>query len=180
MLLLSPSLTAAFVTTTLSTFADLPVNMMNPAHALGAVNDHQASAMQGKTADEQRHAVIAGFPAVPSWFRRVFPYSKWGAELNAKITPAFFTWLVGPMETTDVEIGGAKQKSGVHIKKCRQGITLTGECLELALCKSNAQRRVVIAQCQCYHVHSSRGRLVMQPHSTTCHALYQGSAHVCG
>lgn len=77
------------------------------------------SAMQGKTADEQRHAVIAGFPAVPSWFRRVFPYSKWGAELNAKITPAFFTWLVGPMETTDVEIGGAKQKSGVHIKKCR-------------------------------------------------------------
>lgn len=32
---------------------------------------------------------------VPDWFRRLFPYSKWGAELNARITPAFFTWLVG-------------------------------------------------------------------------------------
>lgn len=26
--------------------------------------------------------------------RRAFPYSKWGAEVNARITPAFFTWLV--------------------------------------------------------------------------------------
>ena len=37
--------------------------------------------------------MIAGFPAVPPWFRRAFPYSKWGAELNAAITPAFFSWL---------------------------------------------------------------------------------------
>jgi hypothetical protein len=49
----------------------------------------------------------------------VFPYSKWGAELNAKITPAFFTWLVGPMETVEADINGEKQKSAVHIKKCR-------------------------------------------------------------
>lgn len=32
------------------------------------------------------------FAALPC--RRLFPYSKWGAEVNARITPAFFTWLV--------------------------------------------------------------------------------------
>lgn len=45
--------------------------------------------LQGRTADQQRDAVISGFPQVPPWFRRAFPYSKWGAEVNAKITPAF-------------------------------------------------------------------------------------------
>jgi hypothetical protein len=47
---------------------------------------------------EQRAAILEGFPKVPQWFRKAFPYSKWGAELNARITPAFFTWLVGPMK----------------------------------------------------------------------------------
>lgn len=32
------------------------------------------SLMRGRTAAEQYNAVIAGFPAVPDWFRRVFPY----------------------------------------------------------------------------------------------------------
>jgi hypothetical protein len=31
---------------------------------------------------------------VPAWFRRVFPATRWGAKLNARITPAFFSWLV--------------------------------------------------------------------------------------
>ena len=31
---------------------------------------------------------------VAPWFRRLFPYSRWGAELNVRITPAFFAWLV--------------------------------------------------------------------------------------
>lgn len=42
---------------------------------------------QGRSAEQQRAAVIAGFPKVPQWFRRVFPYSRWGAELNAKVLP---------------------------------------------------------------------------------------------
>jgi hypothetical protein len=75
--------------------------------------------MQGRSAEEQRQAVIQGFPAVPAWFRKLFPYSKWGAEVNAKITPAFFTWLVGPMDTQDVEVDGVLQKSKVYIKRCR-------------------------------------------------------------
>lgn len=69
---------------------------------------------------DQRAAVIRGFPEVPDWFRKVFPYSKWGAELNARITPAFFTWLVGPMEVVEVTADdGRAQHSGVHIKQCR-------------------------------------------------------------
>lgn len=52
------------------------------------------SLMKGRSAAQQRDAVTAGFPQVPPWFRRVFPYSRKGAEINARITPAFFTWLV--------------------------------------------------------------------------------------
>lgn len=68
----------------------------------------------------QREAVIAGFPAVPPWFRRLFPYSRWGAELNARITPAFFTWLVGPATVEAGEVdGGVTQASTVVIERCR-------------------------------------------------------------
>ena len=48
---------------------------------------------------------------------------QWSAETNAKITALFFKWLVGPLETKEVEVDfeGRKQtwKSGVQIKKCR-------------------------------------------------------------
>ena len=57
-------------------------------------------------------------------FRKLFPYSKWGAQLNARITPAFFTWLVGPMQTEEVDIEGqGSMRSAVHIEKCRYGLT---------------------------------------------------------
>ena len=75
---------------------------------------------QGRSAAEQRAAVIQGFPRVPKWFRILFPYSKWGAELNARITPAFFTWLVGRMQTQEAEVdNGVLQQSAVHIERCR-------------------------------------------------------------
>ncbi|KAK9805984.1 hypothetical protein WJX73_000029 [Symbiochloris irregularis] len=32
--------------------------------------------MKGKTAAQQKDAVIAGFPQVPGWFRKLFPYSN--------------------------------------------------------------------------------------------------------
>ena len=51
---------------------------------------------------------------------------RWGAELNARITPAFFTWLVGPMTTVEVDIDGVKQSSAVHIKRCRCGTRRSG------------------------------------------------------
>ena len=75
---------------------------------------------QGRSAAEQREAVIAGFPRVPRWFRRAFPYSKWGAELNAQITPRFFAWLVGPMEVAEASLpDGTVQRSSVKIERCR-------------------------------------------------------------
>ena len=66
---------------------------------------------------------------------------RWGAEVNARITPAFFTWLVGPMEARDVEIGGATQRSSVHIKRCRYlaESACAGMCVNL--CKSPTQVR---------------------------------------
>ena len=99
---------------------------------------------QGRSAAEQRDAVIAGFPSVPPWFRRLFPYSKWGAELNARITPAFFTWLVGPMETIEVEVvapdgTSSTQRSGVQIERCRylEESGCVGMCVNL--CKAPTQ-----------------------------------------
>lgn len=48
---------------------------------------------------------------------------QWSAETNAWITAIFFKWLVGPLETKEVEVpfNGEKQtwRSGVQIKKCR-------------------------------------------------------------
>ena len=87
---------------------------------LTVVGSQTLVCIQGRSAMEQRQAVIQGFPRVPQWFRKVFPYSRWGAELNARITPAFFTWLVGPMQTEEaVADKGVVQQSGVRIECCR-------------------------------------------------------------
>ncbi|CAI5489531.1 unnamed protein product [Closterium sp. Naga37s-1] len=57
-------------------------------------------------------------PAVPQ-FRKLFPPSKWSAEINAAITVPGFQWLVGPCQLKEVEVNGQKQMSGVHVTKCR-------------------------------------------------------------
>jgi hypothetical protein len=48
---------------------------------------------------------------------------QWSAETNAWITAVGFKWLVGTLETKDVEVEFEGQKqtwhSGVQIKKCR-------------------------------------------------------------
>ena len=102
------------------------------------------SLMKGRNAAQQREAVISGFPKVPAWFRKVFPYSKWGAEINAKITPKFFEWLVGPMQAIEVEFerpNGERvvQNSGVHIERCRYLAEsgCVGMCVNL--CKAPCQ-----------------------------------------
>jgi hypothetical protein len=96
--------------------------------------------MRGRSPAQQRDAVIAGFPAVPAWFRRLFPYTKWGAELNARITPAFFGWLVGPaaVEAGPVD-GGLVQASTVRIEKCRY--LAESQCVAMCanLCKAPVQ-----------------------------------------
>lgn len=102
---------------------------------------------------------------VPQWFRRLFPYTKWGAELNARITPAFFTWLVGPMKTEAVDIGGQTQMSGVHIEKCRFGYLSpiflfchTGQYSVLSMCLCASRPLLsVITPFECRHSSNAKG-----------------------
>ncbi|CAI5530716.1 unnamed protein product [Closterium sp. Naga37s-1] len=80
--------------------------------------------MQGRSAAEQR-AIVANVlmsllpPNAPATFRKLFPPSKWSAEINAAITVPGFKWLVGPCQLKEVEVNGQKQMSGVQITKCR-------------------------------------------------------------
>ncbi|CAI5481777.1 unnamed protein product [Closterium sp. Yama58-4] len=66
--------------------------------------------MRGRSAEAQRSAVLQGFPRVPAWFRRAFPFSHWGAEANAAITPRFFSWLVGPCHVEEAEIPAVDER----------------------------------------------------------------------
>lgn len=66
-----------------------------------------------------RAAVIEGLPRVPAWFRKLFPYSRWGAALNARVTPGAFGWLVGPARVIEIEVDGRPLASGVEIERCR-------------------------------------------------------------
>lgn len=86
---------------------------------------------RNRNAAAQQAAVLKGFPKVPNWFRKLFPYSDWGAELNARITPLFFSWLVGPCEVVEVTMNDKTLKSGVQIEKCRYLETsgCTGLCV---------------------------------------------------
>lgn len=119
--------------------------------------------VQGKSATEQRDAVIKGFPGVPAWFRIVFPYSKWGAELNARITPAFFTWLVGPMQTQIAEVGGIQQRSSVHIIRCRYNDIMP----------VSAPCRTTHVQIPCNHTHEVHSIILIQFNKTLAAILAQ-------
>ncbi|GMP96808.1 hypothetical protein CsSME_00045294 [Camellia sinensis var. sinensis] len=78
-------------------------------------------------------------PGAPAQFRKLFPPTKWAAEFNAALTVPFFHWLVGPSEVVEVEIEGVKQRSGVHIKKCRylENSGCVGMCVNM--CKIPTQ-----------------------------------------
>ncbi|KAK7393846.1 hypothetical protein VNO78_22410 [Psophocarpus tetragonolobus] len=78
-------------------------------------------------------------PGAPAQFRKLFPPTKWAAEFNAALTVPFFDWLVGPSEVVEVEVNGVKQKSGVHIKKCRylENSGCVGMCINM--CKIPTQ-----------------------------------------
>ncbi|GMH09593.1 hypothetical protein Nepgr_011434 [Nepenthes gracilis] len=78
-------------------------------------------------------------PGAPAQFRKLFPPTKWAAEFNAALTVPFFHWLVGPSEVVEVEVNGVKQRSGVHIKKCRylENSGCVGMCINM--CKFPTQ-----------------------------------------
>lgn len=69
-------------------------------------------------------SILRSCQMLPTVFLRIASFSlQWSAEMNALITVLGFKWLVGPLETKEVEVefAGEKQKwkSGVQIKKCR-------------------------------------------------------------
>ncbi|XP_042505310.1 beta-carotene isomerase D27, chloroplastic isoform X2 [Macadamia integrifolia] len=103
----------------------------NTSTALSAWNfdydtfvDVSRRVMQGRSRLQQQEVVREVLlsmlpPGAPAQFRKLFPPTKWAAEFNAALTVPFFHWLVGPSEVVEVEVNGVKQRSGVHIKKCR-------------------------------------------------------------
>lgn len=100
--------------------------------------------MQGRSRLQQQQVVRQVLlsmlpPGAPAQFRKLFPPTKWAAEFNAALTVPFFYWLVGPSEVVEVEINGVKQKSGVHIKKCRylENSGCVGMCVNM--CKIPTQ-----------------------------------------
>ncbi|MCO5583794.1 hypothetical protein L7F22_037708 [Adiantum nelumboides] len=104
--------------------------MANITGTSGKINGYEdfvsvsREVMKGRNPSQQKDAVRKVLlsilpPGAPATFRKLFPPTKWSAELNAAITVPFFYWLVGPSELMEVEVNGVKQKSGVHIKKCR-------------------------------------------------------------
>jgi hypothetical protein len=105
--------------------------------------------MLGRNAHEQQ-AVVAVIlkslvPApVLAIVRASFSPTRLVCELNAWFATKLFEWLVGPCEVKEVEIFGnkgelIKQKSGVHIKKCRylESSNCVGMCINM--CKLPTQ-----------------------------------------
>lgn len=106
--------------------------------------DVSRKVMQGRSRLQQQQVVREVLlsmlpPGAPAQFRKLFPPTKWAAEFNAAITVPFFFWLVGPSEVVEVEVDGVKQKSGVHIKKCRylENSGCVGMCVNM--CKIPTQ-----------------------------------------
>ncbi|CAK9321416.1 unnamed protein product [Citrullus colocynthis] len=100
--------------------------------------------MQGKNRMQQqlvvREVLLSMLPpGAPAQFRKLFPPTKWSCEFNASLTVPFFQWLVGPSEVVEVEVNGIKQRSGVHIKKCRylENSGCVGMCVNM--CKIPTQ-----------------------------------------
>ena len=81
------------------------------ARGLPSISRQTAFCMHGR-----KFSLCSGAALVP----RAFPYSRWGAELNARITPRFFGWLVGPMQVEEATLpDGTTQRSAVKIERCR-------------------------------------------------------------
>ncbi|XP_022145266.1 beta-carotene isomerase D27, chloroplastic isoform X1 [Momordica charantia] len=106
--------------------------------------DASKRVMQGRNRVQQQQVVRQVLlsmlpPGAPAQFRKLFPPTKWACEFNASITVPFFQWLVGPSEVVEVEVDGIKQRSGVHIKKCRylENSGCVGMCVNM--CKIPTQ-----------------------------------------
>lgn len=106
--------------------------------------------MQGRNAQQQQELVAIVLKSlVPSpvlyLIRNFFSPTKWVCESNAWFATILFEWLVGKSEIREVEIIDEnekiyKQKSGVHIEKCRylEASGCVGMCVNM--CKLPTQK----------------------------------------
>ncbi|KDP25210.1 hypothetical protein JCGZ_20366 [Jatropha curcas] len=106
--------------------------------------DASKRVMQGRNRLQQQQVVREVLlsmlpPGAPEQFKKLFPPTRWAAEFNAALTVPFFQWLVGPSKVVEVEVNGVKQRSGVHIKKCRylENSGCVGMCVNM--CKIPTQ-----------------------------------------
>ena len=105
--------------------------------------------IEGRNATEQQEAVATVLKSlVPApvlhLIRTLFSPTQLVCELNAWFATVLFEWLVGPCDVREVEVMGEngklrKQKSGVHIRKCRylESSGCVGTCINL--CKLPTQ-----------------------------------------
>ncbi len=106
--------------------------------------------MQGRSPAQQQ-AVVAKVlgslvPAPVLWLiRTLVSPTRWVCESNAWFAARLFPWLIGPCEVVEAEVTGAdgetrRQKSDVHIKKCRylEESGCVGLCVNL--CKLPTQQ----------------------------------------
>nr|CAD1840606.1 unnamed protein product [Ananas comosus var. bracteatus] len=86
----------------------------------------------------QGGAPLYAAAGAPAQFRKLFPRRD-GRRIQCCIDCPFFHWLVGPSEVVEVEVNGVKQRSGVHIKKCRylENSGCVGMCVNM--CKIPTQ-----------------------------------------
>ena len=98
-----------------------PASWTDPDETFAGMTDVSRALLRSKRGDVDaaRAAVIAALPRVPPWFRKLFPYSRWGAALNGRITPGAFGWLVGEARVIEIEVDGRPLRSGVEIERCR-------------------------------------------------------------
>ncbi|KAG5567527.1 hypothetical protein RHGRI_002912 [Rhododendron griersonianum] len=70
----------------------------------------------------------------------LLPDSKFTRELFAVFTTLCFAWLIGPNEVRESELDGRRERSVVHIKKCRflEESNCVGMCINL--CKMPSQK----------------------------------------
>jgi hypothetical protein len=98
------------------------VGWTSPRPGYGGMVDECRMLLAKKTPDQQRQIVLAVLgtlfvaPRGPALFRKYFADKP---AANARITPGFFSWLVGPSTTNDSPEAGGTLGTGVLIEKCR-------------------------------------------------------------
>ncbi|CAM9620781.1 unnamed protein product [Ascophyllum nodosum] len=98
---------------------------------------------------ERQREVVKGVlrsifpPWFPAFYRTLFPFSKFSAQVNALMCPPLFTWLVGKSQLTDgvvdlKGVGGAGPsqqtwRSTVKVERCRylEASKCKGTCMNL-------------------------------------------------